>query len=200
MHLISFDEGRPMVVHQFKKPTYPVHFIWQPPVRDRPYIFKAGNCREPIYGFMFTLTSVDRDEMSGNYRWSDHTPKRLKPVLKLLELLFTKNSKDYAVELRDLYSLFPDDVFLVTDQGVRGKTSLSYRDIACKSDILITSNPVAAKPFLNMVNHNIKHLKKTRQEAFDLALETQIYGEFYYAQTPDWWLEAFNHYGTTVKE
>jgi hypothetical protein len=198
MHFLTFTDGLPIEVHQFKQPTIKKHYIWEPPKRDKPYLFKAGKYLEPIYGFMFTLTEKDREDLDNYSRFADRIPKRLKPTLRLLELIFTQDSDDYSKDLRELYSLFVEDILLVTCHGIRDRHSLSFVDISCKSDCVLATQSVVVKHFMNMVEHNIKKLNQAKLDAFDNALATHIFGEYYYAHTPDWWAKAAEQYGDAI--
>lgn len=195
MHFLVFTDGVPLEVHQFKQPTVKKHYIWEPPARDKPYLFKAGKFMEPIYGFMFTLTDKDRSDAENYSRFSDRIPERLKPTLKLLELVFAQESDDYSKDLRAVQSMFVEDILLVTSRGLRDRGALSYVDITCKADCVLTTKPAVVKYFMNIVEHNIEKLKQAKQEAFDSALATHIFGEFYHAQTPSWWTKAAAQYG-----
>ena len=198
MHFLVFADGVPLEVHQFKQPTIQKHYIWQPPKRDKPYLFKAGRFMEPIYGFMFTLTDGDREVTENHSRFSDRIPDRLKPTFRLLELIFSQESDDYSRDLRAVQSLFVEDILLVTSRGLRGRSSLSYVDIACKEDCVLTTQPNVVQYFMNIVEYNIEKLKQSKQEAFDNALATRIFGEFYHAQTPSWWTKAAEQYGNAI--
>lgn len=198
MHFLVFTDGVPIEVHQFKQPTVKKHYIWQPPAQDKPYLFKAGKFMEPIYGFMFTLTEKDRSDMENYSRFSDRTPERLKPTLKLLELIFSQDSDDYSKDFREVQSLFVEDILLVTSRGIRDRSSLSFKDIACNTNCVLTTQPMIVKYFMNIVEYNIDKLKQSKQDAFDSALATNIFGEFYHAQTPDWWTKAAKRYGDAI--
>ena len=195
MHFLVFTDGVPLEVHQFKQPTIKKHYIWEPPVRDKPYLFKAGKLMEPIYGFMFTLTDRDREDTENYSRFSSRIPERLRPTLRLLELVFAQEADDYSKDLRAVQSLFVEDILLVTSRGLRDRGALSYVDITCKADCVLTTHQSVVKYFMNIVEHNIEKLKQPKQEAFDNALATHIFGEFYYAQTPSWWTKAAERYG-----
>lgn len=198
MHFLAFTDGVPIEVHQFKQPTIKKHYIWEPPKRDKPYMFKAGKYLEPIYGFMFTLTDRDREAIENYSRFSNRIPERLRPTLRLLELIFAQDSEDYSKDLRVVQSMFVEDILLVTSRGLRDRGSLNYVDIACKEDCVLTTQPTVVKYFMNIVEHNIEKLKQSKQDAFDNALATNIFGDFYYAQTPDWWTKAAKRYGDAI--
>lgn len=198
MHFLAFTDGVPIEVHQFKQPTIKKHYIWQPPKRDKPYMFKAGKFLEPIYGFMFTLTDRDREAIDNYARFANRIPERLRPTLRLLELIFAQNADDYSKDLREVQSMFVEDILLVTSRGIRDRNSLSYVDISVKEDCVLTTQPTTVKYFMNIVEHNIDKLKQSKQDAFDNALATNIFGDFYYAQTPDWWAKAADQYGDAI--
>lgn len=198
MHFLAFTDGVPIEVHQFKQPTIKKHYIWEPPKRDKPYLFKAGKFLEPIYGFMFTLTDRDREAIDNYARFANRIPERLRPTLRLLELIFAQDTDDYSKDLRVVQSMFVEDILLVTSCGIRDRNSLSYVDIRVKEDCVLTTQPTTVKYFMNIVEHNIDKLKQSKQDAFDNALATNIFGEFYHAQTPDWWTKAADQYGDAI--
>lgn len=198
MHFLVFTDGVPIEVHQFKQPTIKKHYIWEPPKRDKPYMFKAGKFLEPIYGFMFTLTDRDREAIENYSRFSNRIPERIQPTLRLLEMIFSQDTDDYSRDLRVVQSLFVEDTLLVTCRGIRDRGSLSYVDITSKRDCVLTTQPTTVKYFMNIVEYNIEKLKQSKQEAFDNALATHIFGDFYHAQTPDWWAKAAKQYGDEI--
>jgi hypothetical protein len=197
-NFLVFTDSVPLAVHNFPNPTTQSYYVYTPPKRDKPYLFKAGKRVEAIYAFLFPMDDKDRSDTENYSRFSDRKPDRLKTTLAILDLAFGKSVNDYAAIIRQISQALSDDILMITECGVRGRMSLSMTDPSSKSDCVLApkGQRAASMFFMNIVEHNLEKLKQPLQEAFDNACATNVLGDYLYAKTPRWWEEAFTHYGT----
>lgn len=197
-NFLVFTDSVPLAVHNFPNPTKESYYVYTPPKRDKPYLFKAGKRMEAIYAFLFEMSDADRSNTQDFSRHSDRKPERLKTTLTILDLIFGNDVKDYAPLLRQLSQALSEDIFMVTEKGVRVRMMLNMVDPACKTDVVLApqGQRSASMFFMNIVKHNLEKHKQPKQEAFDNACATNALGDYLYAKTPRWWEEAFTLYGT----
>lgn len=197
-HFLVFTDGIPLGIHNHQTPIAESYYVYAPPQRSKPYVFKAGKHKEAIYAILFPMSDKDRDQTNYSSQWSKRMPERLEPTIALFDLMFSKSVDDYAKIFMELSTLYSDDLLLVTECGVRGRMSLTFLDSAVKSDCVIAPKGQNAGSvcFMNIVEHNLTKHKLPKQEAFDNACATNVLGDYLYAITPRWWVKAFEHYGT----
>ena len=197
-NFLVFTDTVPLGVHNFPNPTVENYYVYTPPKRDKPYLFKSGKCTEAIYAFLFPMDDKDRSDTQNYSRFSDRKPERLKTTLTILDLVFGKDVEDYARLLRNVSQGLSDDILMITERGVRGRMMLNMSDPAPNTDCVLApkGQRAASMFYMNIVKHNLEKLKQPKQEAFDNACATNVLGDYLYAKTPRWWEEAFTLYGT----
>ena len=197
-NFLVFTDSVPLAVHNFTKPTTQSYYVYTPPKREKPYLFKAGKRTEAIYAFLFPMDDKDRSDTENYSLFSDRIPERLKTTLAILDLAFGKSVSDYAPIFRQIGKALSDDILLITECGVRNRSLLTMQHPASNKNCVLAlpSHRNGSQFFMNIVNHNLEHHKQPIQEAFDNACATNVLGDYLYAKTPRWWEEAFTHYGT----
>lgn len=197
-NFLVFTNGVPVGIHAHKNPIFENFYVYTPPARDEPYFFKAGDNKEAIYAVLFKMTEQDRSNTQNYSAYGDRVPQRLKPTIAVLDMIFANPSDDYSQLFAKVYTLLVDDILLVTERGVRGRTSLSFKDSAYKDNAVIAlqEDVPATQLFMNIVNTNLANNRQSQSEAFDNACKTGIFGDYYNAVTPRWWTKAFEQYGT----
>lgn len=198
-NFLVFTDGVPVEVHRFKNATVENFFIYSPPVREKPYLFKAGKHSEHIYAVLFKMTAEDKSDYNNHSVWADRIPRRLKPTLALLNLIFEKDRADYARLIYDVNTLLADDIVLVTNKGVRGIRTLNFLDSAYKADTVVAINEdrEGSIYFMNSFNHHLTEMKLPKDEAYANACASGVLGSDLVAVTPRWWTKAVEQYGTT---
>lgn len=201
MHFIVFTGGKPIEVHKFTHLDTPNYYVYTPPARPKPYVFKAGRCDESIYAVLFPLTQDERNQLIDRYNHvglrNKKYPSRLDASVQILDLMFAKTVDDYAPVLRQLIDALGDNVTLVTNRGVRGRSTLKHADCAVKENavLAIKEDAVDAEYFMRIVDRNISTHGQSTQEAFNNAAATGVIGEFVYAKPPRWWVTGESYYG-----
>lgn len=159
--------------------------VYVPPERDTPYLFG----REYIYAILF----VRKESAIGSM---DTTIK----VREVLDLLFSKRLKDYQSLLGKILDLSDQTPVLITDKQVY--TLMQVRGpYAGKEDAIIgvKEQQLAASLFMNIVNKKLDNGTEY-QKAFEYAIETGIFGDFFNASVPRWYERGRATYGTSSTE
>lgn len=199
-HFFVFTDGKPLSVHNHQHPTAVSYYIYTPPKRSKPYIFKAGESNEAIYAILFPMSDKDRDQTNCSSQWSKRIPERLEPTLALLDLMFSKSVDDYAKIFMELSTLYSDDLLLVTERGVRDRGLLTFMNSAVTTDCILAldSQKQGVICFMNIVEHNLTKHNLPVQEAFNNACATNVLGDYLNTSIPIWWIKAVQQYGTEV--
>lgn len=199
-NFLVFTNGVPVGIHAHKTPIFENFYVYTPPERDEPYFFKSGDNTEAIYAILFKMTEQDRSNTQNYSPYSDRVPQRLKPTIAVLDMIFANPSDDYSALFHKVHTLLVDDILLVTECGVRGRTALSFKDSAFKGNAVIAMHGdiPATQLFMNIVKTNIDSNRQSQTKAFDNACKTGIFGDYYNAITPRWWTKAHEKYGTEV--
>lgn len=196
-HFFVFTDGKPLSIHNHQQPTAVSYYIYTPPERSKPYIFKAN---EAIYAILFPMSNQDRDQTSCSGQWCKRIPERLEPTIVLLDLIFSKSMDNYARIFMELSRLLSGDLLLVTERGVRNCTLLTSMNSAVTTDCILVPDDQkqGVEFFMNIVEHNLTKHNLPVQEAFNNACATNVLGDYLNTSIPIWWIKAVQQYGTEV--